>query len=161
MSSGRAVGLVAADEKLVWLPPQGGEAQRWEIFLSLAKASLGDRPLIELLTRIHPVIGRNTSLVIITPSMEREWVEALLPLLERGVIPTVLLLDSISFGGSKDPIEIQSSLIDLGVSQYLIRRDLLEAATAQLEQLEGEDELDIGAVFGTPRVSRESWKVVL
>lgn len=161
LSSGRAVGLVAADQELVWLPPKGGEAQRWEIFHALAKVSLGNRPLSELLTRIHPVIGRNTSLVIITPSMEREWLDALIPLLERGVIPTVLLLDQPSFGGTKDPIEIQSSLIDLGVANFPIRRDLLETATAHLEQQASDDELDIGAVFGKSRGARESWKVVL
>lgn len=161
LKSGRAVGLVAADEELVWLPPQGGEAQRWQILLSLAKISRGERPLSELLMRMPPIMGRNTSLVIITPSMDRRWVEALMPLMERGVIPTVLLLDPLSFGGSSDPAEIQPSLIDLGVTHYLIPRDLLEKATAHLEQREGEDELGIEEIFGTRKVARESWKVVL
>jgi uncharacterized protein (DUF58 family) len=155
------VGLVAADEQLVWLPPQGGEAQRWQILLSLAKISLGKHSLSELLMRMHPMMGRNTSLVIITPSMDRKWVEALIPLMERGVIPTVLLLDPLSFGGSSDPAYIQPSLIDLGVTHYLISRDLLEKATAHLEQREGEDDRSIDKIFGTRKVARESWKVVL
>jgi hypothetical protein len=93
--------------------------------------------------------------------MDRKWVEALIPLMERGVIPTVLLLDPLSFGGSSDPAYIQPSLIDLGVTHYLISRDLLEKATAHLEQREGEDDRSIDKIFGTRKVARESWKVVL
>jgi uncharacterized protein (DUF58 family) len=161
LKAGRAVGLIAADEELVWLPPQGGETQRWQILLSLAKISLGKRSLSELLMRMQPIMGRNTSLVIITPSTDHSWVEALIPLLERGVIPTVLLLDPLTFGGSSDPVEIQPSLIDLGVTHYLIPRDLLEKATAHVEQREDDDELGIEEIFGPGKVARESWEVVL
>jgi len=161
LKAGRAVGLVAADDELIWLPPRGGEAQRWQILYSLAQVSLGDRTLVELLTRMQPALGWNNSLAIITPSMDRNWVEALVPLLERGVIPTVFLLDPLSFGCSGDPGAIQSSLIHLGVAHYIIPRDLLDEATARLDQLVSEDKHGIGSVFGIRQAARESWKVVL
>ncbi len=44
-----------------------------------------------------PALEQYTSLVIITPAVDTAWVEALVPLLRRGVIPTVLLLDPVSF----------------------------------------------------------------
>jgi uncharacterized protein (DUF58 family) len=133
--SGRAVGLVAANEELIWLPPRGGEGQRWQILYSLAQVDLGDRPLGDLLTRMGPSLGRNTSLVIVTPSVDSRWIQALVPLIDRGVIPTVLLLNPRSFGGSSEPVEAQSSLTNLGVMYYLISRDLLEDATTHFDQL--------------------------
>ncbi|UCF60061.1 MAG: DUF58 domain-containing protein [Anaerolineaceae bacterium] len=151
--SGRAVGLVAANEDLIWLPPQGGEGQRWQILYSLAQVDLGDRPLGDLLTRMGSSLGRNTSLVIITPSVDRGWIQALVPLIDRGVIPTVLLLNPQSFGGSSEPIEVQSSLINLGVTYYLVSRDLLEDATARFDQM--------GKMSGIHEPSREPWEVVL
>lgn len=161
LKSGRAVGLVAANDELIWLPPRGGEAQRWKILHSLAQVSLGERPLVELLTRMRPVLGWNTSLAILTPSMDLNWVEALVPLLKRGVIPTVFLLDPLSFGGTADPNAIQSSLIHLGVGHHIIPRDLLEEATTRLDQLESEKEQRLRAAFGIRQAARESWKVVL
>jgi uncharacterized protein (DUF58 family) len=97
LRSGQAVGLVAHGEQLVWLPPRGGEGQRWEVLRSLALVSLGSRPLAQLLAGIQPALEPYTSLVIITPAVDTAWVEALVPLLRRGVIPTVLLLDPVSF----------------------------------------------------------------
>jgi hypothetical protein len=89
---------------LVWLPPREGEGQRWEVLRSLALVSLGSRPLAELLAGMRhycgtggPALEQYTSLVIITPAVDTAWVEALVPLLRRGVIPTVLLLDPVSF----------------------------------------------------------------
>ena len=93
--------------------------------------------------------------------MDLNWVEALVPLLERGVIPTVFLLDPLSFGGTADPDAIQSSLIHLGVGHHIIPRDLLEEATTRLDQLESEDEQRLRAAFGIRQAARESWKVVL
>jgi uncharacterized protein (DUF58 family) len=126
LRSGRAVGLVAHGERLVWLPPQGGEAQRWEILRALAMVSLGSRPLADVLARAGPALGQYASLVLVTPSANSAWIEALVPLLRRGAIPTVLLLDPISFGGIGDQGPIRASLTDLGVAHYVVTRDLLD-----------------------------------
>jgi len=104
LRSGQAVGLAAYGEQLVWLPPREGEGQRWEVLRSLALVSPGSLPLAELLAGMRHYCGTGglaldqyTSLVIITPALDTAWVEALVPLLRRGVIPTVLLLDPVSF----------------------------------------------------------------
>jgi uncharacterized protein (DUF58 family) len=151
--SGRAVGLAAANEELIWLPPRGGEGQRWQILYSLAQVDLGDRPLGDLLTRMGPSLGRNTSLVIVTPSVDSGWIQALVPLMDRGVIPTVLLLNPRSFGGSSEPVEAQSSLINLGVAHYLISRDLLEDATVRFAQL--------GKKSDIQKPGPKPWEVIL
>ena len=127
---GRSVGLAAQGERLVWLPPRGGEGQRWEILRALALVSRGSCPLAELLTRAGPALGRHASLVVVTPAVDGAWIEPLVPLLRRGAIPTVLLLDPVSFGGDGSLGEAQASLAGLGVACHVITRDLLDQADA-------------------------------
>jgi uncharacterized protein (DUF58 family) len=126
LRAGRAVGLVAHGPELVWLPPQGGNGQRWSILRALALLSPGTRPLGELLIRARPSFGQRTSLVVITPAVHGQWVETLWPLLRRGVVPTVLVLDPASFGGTGDAGGLVALLSDLGVTRYVITRDLLD-----------------------------------
>jgi len=132
LRSGRAVGLIASEENPIWLPPKGGESQRWQILRSLAMVRQGDTPLAKLLTRIRPILGRGASLAIITPAVKPSWVEALIPLIDQGVIPTVLLLDPQSFGAVGEAGAIQSTLTDQGVIHYLITRDWLDGVSASL-----------------------------
>ncbi len=130
----RAVGLMAHGDELVWLPPQEGEGQRWEILRALALARPGDRPLGALLDRVRPVLSARSSVIIITPSVSSRWVEDLLPLMRRGVIPTVLLLDPYSFGVPEPGViadenrarSLETLLAQAGITCYTISRDLLD-----------------------------------
>lgn len=129
--SQRVVGLVTHGEELVWLPPQAGDGQRWRILRALALVTPGSRTLAELLARARPTFGQLVSLIIITPAVDGGWIEALLPLLRRGVVPTVLLLDPLSFGGTGDVSGALALLSDLGVTRYVITRDLLDRPEAR------------------------------
>ena len=124
--SRRAVGIVAQGEELVWMPPAEGEGQRWEILRSLALVSRGSRPLAEVLARVGPSIGQHASLVIVTPSTSTEWVEALVALVRQGVVPTVMLLDPVSFGGSGSMDAAKAGMQNLGVAYYEITKDVLD-----------------------------------
>jgi uncharacterized protein (DUF58 family) len=126
--------VTTGGEQLVWLSPQTGEGQKWEILRTLALLSLGSRPIAELLERMRPTIGQRDSLVIITPSVDTTWVETLIPLIRRGVVPTVLLLDPVSFGGTQDPALVQAMLTNLGVTHYRITRDILDQPEKQGER---------------------------
>ncbi len=64
---------------------------------ALALIKPGPRPLAELLARTRPAIDQGTSLIIITAAVDGTWIEALFPLLQRGAVATVLLLDPMSF----------------------------------------------------------------
>ena len=137
----RSVGLAVNGSETIWLPPQSGDNQRWDILRALAVVHQGSRPLGEFLRLIEPDIRPNTSLVLITPSLDESWFKALLPLLWRGVIPTVLLLDAASFAQPSDPVQpveskpktkgLASQLANFGVNYYLITRDLLDKAEAR------------------------------
>lgn len=128
---GRSVGLAAYGETFVWLPPKEGDGQRWEILRSLALLSLTQHSLVELLTAIRRTLGRNTSLVIITPNTNGSWLESLLPLLWQEAVPTVLLLDPKSFGGRGDTRVITEELSKLSIHRYVITPGLLNRPEAQ------------------------------
>ena len=127
----RRVGLMVHGRELLWLPPREGEGQRWEILRALALVKQGSRPLSELLARVQPMLGQRISLVIITASTAGRWVEDLLPLLRRGAVPTVLLLDPRSFGGERDIAPVEDLLAQLGVAHTTITHDLLELPEAR------------------------------
>ncbi len=123
----RAVGLIAcAAAELIWLPPRETAAQRWAILRALAQVSAGTRSLGDLLAHIQPSLKDVTSLVIITPAVSDDWISNLLPLRRRGIVPTVLLLDPISFGGRTDACGTLAMLADLEITHYLITADILD-----------------------------------
>ena len=128
---GRAVGLVAHGQELAWLPPQEHDIQRQRILQALALLNPGPCSLAEILTRARPSFGRIASLIVITAAVDGAWVEALTPLLQRGGVATVLLLDPVSFGGSGDISGVLALLTDLGVARHVITRDLLDRPEAR------------------------------
>jgi uncharacterized protein (DUF58 family) len=158
----RSVGLVMHGQDLVWLPPQGGETRLWEILRDLALVSPGSRSLPDLLVRMRPAIGRHASLVVITPAVDTAWVEALMPLIKRGAVPTVLLLDPVSFGGGGDASETAGLLSSLGVSTYIITPDLLNSSEARPARQEpwGWEVLDSGRVVPVRRARDVTWRVL-
>jgi len=141
----RAVGLAAGgkpvgkaeDETLVWLPPRPGDGQRWAILRALALLEPGQRPLAELLAGLAPSLGNNASLVLVTPDAGGDWLEALLPLVWRGLAPTVLLLDPASFGASPAISQpgatrrLANALARQGISHQVITPDLLDRPEAR------------------------------
>ncbi len=124
LRTGRAVGLMAYGQDLVWLPPAQGDGQRWQILRALAVARLGLHSLADLLTQLP--LGRLASLIIITPATDSQWIEALTPLLRRGAVATVLLLDPVAFGGTGKPKAVQLLMADLGIVHHVIGPDLLD-----------------------------------
>jgi uncharacterized protein (DUF58 family) len=128
---GRAVGLVAYGEPLIWLPPRQGDGQRWEILRSLALLKPAQRPLGDLLAGLRTPLGRQASLVIITPNARGNWLESLLPLLWQGAVPSVLLLDPLTFGGLGDAKPLFEQLARWGVYRQLITPELLDRPEAK------------------------------
>lgn len=178
----RAVGLVANGKELVWLNPGEGKDHRWEILRSLALIESGDYTLAELLERVAPVIGQHASLVIITPNTQPGWIKPLLHLIRRGVVPTVLFLDPVSFetqAGRQPAVDdrlpatqttasgppstvVMSLLAGLGVSRHLIGRDLIDRPEARPGQ-EGQWEWKImptGRAIPVRRPADVTWKVL-
>jgi len=126
LQMGKSVGLVSYGEELVWHSPEFGDAHLWSILRSLATIRPGGPPLAQILGRIRSFIEERTSLVIITPSLDPEWISALELLKRVGVAPTVLLLDPLSFGGSGEIELFHRRMRSLGITHYTISADLLD-----------------------------------
>ena len=117
----RAVGLVAYGARDAYLVPARGEGQLWRVLQALALVQAGERrPLATVLTEMRAVLGRRTTVAVITPSGDPAWVEALSPLLRQGVAPMAILLDPTSFGGQGDLSVVRSMLAGLSIPAHVV-----------------------------------------
>lgn len=158
----RAVGLIASGRDLIWLPTRSDQNQRWDILRGLAAAKPGEMPLGRVLERLRPAIKGQTSLVIITPNVQGEWIKSLISLVWRGTSPTVLLLDPRTFGSKTQPTQTVELLTQLGITHYMISRDLLDRPEARPGQ-EGKWEWKVsatGRALPIKMPSDLSWKVL-
>jgi uncharacterized protein (DUF58 family) len=122
----QTVGLIVNGQPLIWLPPQRSRNRHWEILRSLAVVRPGKYSLAELLERASPALRRGASLVIITPSVNGNWIQALMPLLHMGIGPTILLIDPATFGGQANTAPTLTVLGEMGITAHVIGRDLLD-----------------------------------
>ncbi len=130
-----AVGLAASGHSAIWLPPKLGQDQRWCILRQLALATPGKQPLARLLASAGASLQKRSSLIIITADGAGEWLDTMLHLMRRGIIPTVLLLDRAAFGGRGEIETTSNRLLDLGVTHYRITPDLLDKQARQPGQI--------------------------
>ncbi|MCL6431685.1 MAG: DUF58 domain-containing protein [Anaerolineae bacterium] len=123
LRQGRAVGLLCEGEEHVMLRPERGEIQLWRILSTLAAArASGTNPLGALVQQAVPVLGRGISASLITPSLDAEWLVALLELEQRGVGASVVLIDPVSFGGEGNLQAMLGLLSERGVPVRVIGR---------------------------------------
>ncbi len=94
----RAVGATTSGHRLVSIPADRGPRQRMKIMQLLAAVEGDGRmPLAEVLLSGLPRLRRGMTAVIVTPSLDRTWVRALIGLRNRGVAAVVITLDASSY----------------------------------------------------------------
>jgi uncharacterized protein (DUF58 family) len=138
------VGLAINGREPSWLVPRRNEHQQRALLKSLAVASPSDLPFHDYLQRIGQTLSSHSSLLIVTANASVEWTEALIPLMWRGIMPTIFLLDPISFGGTQDTKAISDSLQMMNVPCHIIPKELLDKQQIKPGQ-EGEWEWRISA----------------
>jgi uncharacterized protein (DUF58 family) len=118
----RMIGLMMdGTEKVIMDPVRGGQ-QYGRILEALAVAEAsGFVPLAELLQEEGRRLGRHTTAVIITPSIDPEWVNALGLLLQQGCRAAVVLLDAESFGKENAGPLPTDALAAMNVVTYVVR----------------------------------------
>jgi uncharacterized protein (DUF58 family) len=168
MRAGRSVGVVASTqaeagaENPLWLPPRMSEDHRWEILRALALVRAGARPLAELLELVRPALRHRTSLIIITPAVTLDWIQALMPFQRRGVIATVLLFDIPTFGAPADMQAARSLLSKYGIAHEFIPSNLLNQRQVRPGQ-EGQWEWQVtpmGRAVPVQRPADTSWQAL-
>jgi uncharacterized protein (DUF58 family) len=125
----RAVGLVAHGTGLTFIPPGRGQGHMWHLLRSLARVKAGvTQRLAGVLSHMRENMGPGTTMMVITPSCQPDWVDALLPLTRWGIAPAVVLLDAGSF--EQPPLPrghdalrgMREWLAKAGIATYVIRQ---------------------------------------
>lgn len=120
------VGLAVNAHEAAWLPPKRNEYQQRAVLKALAVARLADMGLKDYLQRIGGSIGSRSSVLIVTANASAEWVESLVPLMWRGVMPTIFLLDPNSYGDSVRLGALTDALEFMNVPCHVIPRELFK-----------------------------------
>ena len=94
----RNVAMTASGARIAPLPPDRGARQYQKTMQVLAAVMAdGEVPLVEVLVGGVARLRRGMTAVVITPSLERDWVRLLGPLRARGVETVTILLDGPAF----------------------------------------------------------------
>lgn len=120
----RMLGLLAHGREAVALEPARGSRHHKRVLEALALAEAkGEVPLADALTEDERRFGRNSTLIVITPSADEAWVETLEALVQRGARAAVVLLEPGSFGSQESALLPFSTLVAADILTYLVRRD--------------------------------------
>lgn len=132
LENGRAVGFGANGEDLSWHQPQMDETQKWKILRTLALLEKGDDPLYKLLEAARQSLRFRSSVIVITADLSGNWLNPLLLMRKKGIVPTIILLDGPAFGGMGETTEIQRKLMAVGLNYFLIGPEYLDEVDVQL-----------------------------
>jgi uncharacterized protein (DUF58 family) len=118
---GRSVGYISAGRHLTLLPPDRGGRQLGKILeaLALSKAE-GELPLQGLVETQAKYLPRGSTIVLVTPTVELEFVYVVEFLLRRGLRPVAVLLNASTFGGNEGSETLANKLRSFGVPVRLI-----------------------------------------
>ncbi len=123
IDSGKQVGLIALGDRRYLFPPETEGQHLWHMLdaLALMKAT-GDVPIDQLISEEIERFGVSSAIIVITSSASERAFASFRRLKERGATVVVILLDSVSFGGTVSAVKAVSSLISSGLQVYVIRR---------------------------------------
>jgi uncharacterized protein (DUF58 family) len=153
------VGLSINGSEPEWIPPRRNEYQLRSLLKALAVASPSELALKDYLQRAGGSLSSHCSLIIITANADVEWTQALMPLMWRGVMPTVFLLDPITFGGTSSPKIVSDILGSMNLPCHVIPHELFDKPQARPGH-EGEWEWRIsatGKAFAMRR-AQDDWR---
>jgi len=118
----REVGLVSAGQSYTVLPAERGERQLGKILETLAVLQAeGEMPLWGLISSQLSHLARGSTIIIITPSSDQRLMTVIMELIQRGLMPVVILIDQDSFGGLHTASDLESSLVNHGILTFLIQ----------------------------------------
>jgi uncharacterized protein (DUF58 family) len=118
----RAVGFLTYSEDRQMVQPDRGERQLSRILETLAVVQPGGHvSLARLLAAAGPSFGRNSVVVVITPSTDIAWARALRDLERRGVRGIAVVIDPAGFGSRRQATGIVQALVELGILTYTVK----------------------------------------
>jgi uncharacterized protein (DUF58 family) len=132
---GLSVGILAQAETVHALRPQAGRAQVWQVLRALAPLHAASPfPLGAALARLGASLPARDRVVVITPSLDTRWTQALRSL-AHGAGLEAILLDPASFGGQGHADSAVQVLADQGIAARALRRGELQPAAGAYGQV--------------------------
>jgi uncharacterized protein (DUF58 family) len=118
----RNVGIVFNNHHHDVIPADRGPRQMTKILEQLAVMRAdGEQPLAERLLTESTRFDRNSTVVIITPSIDEQWVRSVIQLVSRNVRCVAITIEPSTFDGSASSLMVVSDLAAAGVPTYLIK----------------------------------------
>jgi uncharacterized protein (DUF58 family) len=153
------VGLSINGVQPEWIPPRRNEYQLRSLLKALAVASPSGMPLKDYLQRAGRSFSSHCSLIIITVNTDAEWTQSLIPLMWRGIMPTIFLFDPNTFGGNANPKTVSDICQSMSIPCHIIPREMLDKPQARPGH-EGEWEWRISATGKAlpVRAPQEEWR---
>ena len=118
------VGLLINAHEPAFLHPRRNEYQQRALLKALAVARPSEMTTKDYLRGSAGSISSRSSLLIVTANADAGWAESLLPLMWRGVMPTVFLLDPGSYGNAFDSSTLTDILESMSVACHIIPSEL-------------------------------------
>jgi len=153
------VGLSVNGTRPDWIVPRRNEYQLRSLLKALAVAEPSELQIRDYLLRAGVSLSSHSSLLIVTANTDPEWAQALMPLMWRGIMPTVFLFDPLTFGGNTETKAISQVLQSMSVPCHVIPKALLDQPQARPGH-EGEWEWRISATgkAHAVRSAQEEWR---
>ncbi len=153
------VGLSINGSQPEWIVPRRNEYQLRSLLKALAVASPSEMQLKNYLLRVGASLSSHCTLLIVTANPDPDWAQALMPLVWRGIMPTVFLFDPITFGGDRETKAISQVFQTMSVPCHVIPKALLDKPQARPGH-EGEWEWRISATgkAHAVRTAQDDWR---
>ena len=118
------VGFLGHGDDRYYITPGIGSSHFDRTMRTLAIAKPGkSKKLHQVITEERNIWVNHSSIIIITPSSEPNWVTALSELSQFNTSITVIMINANSFGGKNELGPTLSALDNIGISPYLINRN--------------------------------------
>lgn len=134
LDQNRTVGLLANGAQPIVLPTDRGARQMVKVLELLAVAAAdGTVSLAETLMAEGALFSRNSTVVVVSPSTDERWVQAVMELIARHARVVAVVVEPSTFGASESSLMVVSDLAAVGVPTYLVKYgdDISRALTTQ------------------------------
>ncbi len=122
LNQNRNVGLIASSERAITIPTDRGARQMIKILEQLAVARAdGMMPLGELLLAESAQFSRNSTVIVVTSSVDDAWVQSLITIISRRVQCVAIVIEPGTFGAAESSLFVVSSLASIGAPTYLVK----------------------------------------
>lgn len=130
----RNVGMIFNNHNNDDIPADRGPRQMTKILEQLAVMHADGRtPIAERLLTESIRFDRNSTVIIVTPSTDEQWVRSVTQLVARGVRCVAIAIEPSTFDGSDSSLMVVSDLAAVGVPTYMVKHgdDINTALSAQ------------------------------